>query len=81
MKKEAANRKRKQIYQSLNPKTLNQKQQNGGKNCKSKNKENPSRPELDGLNPKTINWEKKLQVKKQKKIDQSLKPTVFNQSQ
>ena len=40
-----------------------------------------SKPEPDGLKPKEIQWKKKLQSEKQKKIHQTLNPTAFNQRQ
>ena len=67
MKKEDPNKKTKKIHHNLNPTDLNQMQKNGRRSPKSKNKKNLSQPKPDGLKPEAIKWEKKPQIKKQKK--------------
>ena len=63
MEKEAGSLKsKKKIHENLNPTALNQRQKNGKKSCKSKNKENPLKPKSDSLKPKAKKWKKKLQV-------------------
>ena len=66
-KKKQPIKKTKKLHHSLNPKDLNQSQQNVRGSSKLKNKKNPSYPNLDGLKPKAIKWKKKAQIKKQKK--------------
>ena len=60
MEKEAASIKTNKILQSLNPTA--KRQNNGKRSWKSKNKRNPLKAEPDGLKPKGIKWENKLQV-------------------
>ena len=67
MEKEAASRKTKKIHQSLNPTALNQDNKIKKEAASRKTKKNLSKPEPDGLKPKTIKSKKKLQVEKQKK--------------
>ena len=62
MQKEAGSLKTTKIHDNLNPTTLNQRQKNWKRRCKSKNKKNSRKPKPDGLKPKAIKWEKKLQV-------------------
>ena len=66
-KKKTQIKKQKKIHHILNPTDLNQRQYNGKRRPKSKNKKNPSQPENDGLKPKGIKWKKKTQIKKRKK--------------
>ena len=67
MEEEAPNQKTKKINHSLNANDLNEKQQNGRRSAKSKNKKNASYPKPEGLKPKAIKLNKKPQIKKQKK--------------
>ena len=46
-----------------------------------KTKKNTSWPKNDGLKPKAIKWKRKLQIKKTKKIHQSINPTDLNKRQ
>ena len=66
MEEEAPNQKRRKIHDSLNPTVLNQRQKNGKRKPKSKNKTNPSYPKPEGPKLKAIKWKKKTQFKKQK---------------
>ena len=66
MKEEAPNQKTKKIHHTLNPTDLNQKQQNGRRSAKSKNKKNPSQPKPDELKRKAIKWKRKPKIKKHK---------------
>ena len=60
--REAASLKTKKIIQSQNPTALTQRQKNGKRSCKSKNKKSPRKPKPDSLKPRTIKRKKKLQV-------------------
>ena len=45
---------------------LNQRQKNGRRSPKSKNKRNQSLPKPEGPKPKAIKWKKKTEIKKKK---------------
>ena len=67
MEKQAPNQKKKLIYHSLIATDSNKFNNMEEEAPNQKTKKKPSQPMPEGLKPKTIEWKKKAQIKKQKK--------------
>ena len=81
MEKEAASLKTKKILQRLNPTALNQREYNGKRSCKSKNKKKSYKPWTRQAQTKGNKMVKEAASLKTEKILESLNPTALNQRQ